>query len=106
MACRCDEVEKYMNAVVAESGIALDTRFLSQDVVVLSFEIASDFGETELIKSCPSFLMCSEMIYLASLSIWSPKPGVSTIVREIRVPSSSSSSSGKEIDISDDHQDA
>lgn len=31
---------------------------------------------------------------LASLSIWSPKPGVSTIVNEIRVPSSSRSSSG------------
>lgn len=29
--------------------------------------------------------------YLASLSIWSPKPGVSTMVSEMRVPSSSSS---------------
>jgi hypothetical protein len=29
--------------------------------------------------------------YLASLSIWSPKPGVSTTVSEMRVPSSSSS---------------
>ena len=33
--------------------------------------------------------------YLASLSIWSPNPGVSTIVSEIRVPSSSSSNSGR-----------
>lgn len=32
-------------------------------------------------------------VYLASLSIKSPKPGVSTTVKEIRVPSSSSSSS-------------
>ena len=29
--------------------------------------------------------------YLASLSIWSPKPGVSTMVRAMRTPSSSSS---------------
>ncbi len=34
-----------------------------------------------------------EGTYLASLSTWSPKPGVSTIVSEIRVPSSSNSSS-------------
>lgn len=33
--------------------------------------------------------------YLASLSIWSPNPGVSTMVSEMRVPSSSSSSSDK-----------
>jgi hypothetical protein len=38
-------------------------------------------------------------IYLASLSISSPKPGVSTIVREMRVPSSSSSSSVQDISI-------
>src|SRR5438045_3106999 len=35
----------------------------------------------------------SSPAYLASLSIWSPNPGVSTMVKEIRVPSSSSSSS-------------
>lgn len=33
---------------------------------------------------------------LASLSIWSPNPGVSTIVKDIRVPSSSSSNSPQE----------
>lgn len=40
------------------------------------------------------------MLYLASLSIWSPKPGVSTTVREMRVPSSSSSSSAAQLNIS------
>lgn len=40
---------------------------------------------------------CSGGANLASLSIWSPNPGVSTMVSEIRVPSSSSSSSGEEI---------
>lgn len=38
--------------------------------------------------------------YLASLSTWSPKPGVSTMVREIRVPSSSSSSSARRVSYS------
>ena len=33
------------------------------------------------------------LCYLASLSIWSPNPGVSTMVSEMRVPSSSSSNS-------------
>ena len=33
---------------------------------------------------------------LASLSIWSPNPGVSTIVKDMRVPSSSSSNSPQE----------
>lgn len=35
---------------------------------------------------CPLYVT-----YLASLSIWSPNPGVSTMVSEMRVPSSSSS---------------
>ena len=39
------------------------------------------------------------MAHLDSLSIWSPKPGVSTIVRDMRVPSSSNSSSIKVLGI-------
>ena len=43
---RGDEVEKRVNAVVAEAGVTLDTRLLSENVIVLAFEIANNFLET------------------------------------------------------------
>ena len=94
MTRRSDEVEQRMDAIVPESGIPLDARFFGQDVVVLAFQIAHDLGEAA--KSSVSVAiraLARSVAYLASLSIWSPKPGVSTMVSDIRVPSSSSSSS-------------
>lgn len=34
-----------MDTVVAESGITLDTRLLSENIIVLAFEIANDLTE-------------------------------------------------------------
>ncbi len=45
MARRRDEVQQRMDAVVPETGITLDAGFLSQDVVVLSLEVADNLGE-------------------------------------------------------------
>jgi hypothetical protein len=42
MACGCDEVQENVHAVVAESGVTLNTRFLCENVVVLSLEVADD----------------------------------------------------------------
>jgi hypothetical protein len=42
---RADEVEKGVDTVVPEAGITLDTRFFSQDVVVLTLEVANYFLE-------------------------------------------------------------
>lgn len=36
-----------MDAVVAEARITLDARLLSQDIVVLAFEVANNLLETE-----------------------------------------------------------
>ena len=96
MAGGSDEVEQSMDTIVTEAGVTLDTRLLCENVVVLSLEIANNFTEafiSSVIFDATHSLQCPS--YLASLSIWSPKPGVSTIVREMRVPSSSNSSSAK-----------
>ena len=42
-----DEVEQGMDTVVAETRVTLDTRLLSENVIVLAFEIANNFLETE-----------------------------------------------------------
>lgn len=47
MAGRSDKVEKGMHPVVAEAGVTLDTRLLSQDIIVLALDIASDFTKAE-----------------------------------------------------------
>ena len=36
-----------MNTVVAESGVTFDARFFSQNVIVLSFEVADNLTEAE-----------------------------------------------------------
>lgn len=46
VAGRCDEVEKGVHTIVAETGVTFDTRFLGQDVIVLALEEADDFLET------------------------------------------------------------
>ena len=90
----CDEVEQNVNTVVAESGITLDTGLLSENIVVLALEVADDFAKAGYAGQLkPLVLLHVDAKHLDSLSIWSPNPGVSTTVSEIRVPSSSSSSS-------------
>lgn len=100
VASGCDEVEHGMDTVVPEPRVTLDTRLLGQNVVVLPLEEADDFREAGRRESVPKkgwrgWGMARS--HLASLSTWSPKPGVSTIVREMRVPSSSSSSSVRSV---------
>ena len=90
----CDKVEQDVDTVVAESGVTLDTGLLSQNVVVLALEVANDFAKaTYACQYGASELTGTRAAHLDSLSTWSPNPGVSTTVNEIRVPSSSSSSS-------------
>jgi hypothetical protein len=92
---RSDEVEKGVNTVVAEAGVTLDTALFSENIVVLALEVAHDLAETVAIPSSvpPHHEGDRDGAYVNSLSIWSPKPGVSTTVREMRTPSSSSSAS-------------
>lgn len=103
----CDKVKENVDAVVAESWVTLDSRFFGKNVIVLSLEVSNNLGEAVMAQHYSSsyranicLCMCIRgcvSSYLASLSIWSPNPGVSTTVREMRVPSSSSSSSDQKI---------
>ena len=98
MSSWCDEVEQGMHSVISESWVTLDARFFGQDVIILSFKVAYNLGEAAAKRVSymkRQLRRCSRNgnTNLASLSIWSPNPGVSTIVRDMRVPSSSSSSS-------------
>ena len=45
-----DEVEESVNTVVPEAWVTLDARLLSQDIVVLAFEITNDFLEATRCK--------------------------------------------------------
>jgi hypothetical protein len=42
MACRDDEVQQNVDTVVAESGVTLDTRLLSKNVIVLPLEVSNN----------------------------------------------------------------
>jgi hypothetical protein len=42
MAGGCDKVQQYMYTVVTESRVTLNTRFLCENAVVLSLEVADD----------------------------------------------------------------
>lgn len=89
-----NKVEKSMDTIVAETGITLDTRLFCKNIIVLSLEVA--YNLTEALSWLAHIFhrdMDLMLLYLASLSIWSPNPGVSTMVNEIRVPSSSNSNS-------------
>ncbi len=94
MAGWSDKVEQRMNTIIAEAGVTLDTGLLCENIVVLSLKIANNLTEAFVWSAVFWWMLILLYIsYLASLSIWSPKPGVSTIVREMRVPSSSNSNS-------------
>jgi hypothetical protein len=47
MASWSDEIKQSMNTVVAESGVTFDAGLFSQNVVVLSFEVADNLTEAE-----------------------------------------------------------
>jgi hypothetical protein len=49
MACRGDEIEKSMDAVIPETRVSLDARFLSEDIIVLAFKISHYFLESEFV---------------------------------------------------------
>ena len=46
MTCRRDEVEEDVDTVIAEARVTLDARLFGENVVVLSFEVAYNLGET------------------------------------------------------------
>lgn len=85
-----DKVEEGVHSVVAEAWVTLDAGLFSENIVILSLDVASDFTKA---KQFQHFKLRShrERTHVNSLSILSPNPGVSTIVREMRTPSSSSS---------------
>jgi hypothetical protein len=61
MAGGGDEVEQGVDAVVPETRVTLDTRFLGQNIVVLPLEVANDLLEAEkrdigLAIDCPTIL--------------------------------------------------
>lgn len=86
------EIQKSMHSVVFGTAVTLDARFFSQNVVVLALEISDNFLEAAHTKSDQGNLSYSDgKSYASSLSMLSPKPGVSTIVNAIRAPSSSNS---------------
>jgi len=91
MASWGDKVEKGMDTVIPESRVTLDTGLFGKNIIILTFKVAHNFTETIIMLILETWLMRCRSTYLASLSIWSPKPGVSTMVNDIRVPSSSSS---------------
>lgn len=93
MTSRGDEVKHSVNSVISKSRVTLDSRLLGQDVIVLALEVAENFGKAGAWVRMVFQKGLLHASYLASLSIESPNPGVSTMVREMRVPSSSSSSS-------------
>lgn len=47
---RRDEVEQRVNSVIPEPRVSLDSRFFSENVVVLSFQIARDFLEAGVVS--------------------------------------------------------
>lgn len=49
MAGRSDEVQQHMDAVVAESGVTLDSGLLGDNVVVLSFDVANQLCKAGLV---------------------------------------------------------
>lgn len=49
MAGGCDEVEKGVNAVIAETRITLDAGLFGNDIVVLSLEVANDLAKRRLV---------------------------------------------------------
>lgn len=81
-----------MDAVILETRVTPDTGLFGENVVVLPFEVVHDFLESGMRKlSGVSDIYGIGGTHADSLLMLSPNPGVSTTVRAIRTPSSSSS---------------
>ena len=54
MSSGCDEIEKNVNTIVAETRVTLDTGLLCKNIIVLSFKEANDLAEAmpPSAKSC------------------------------------------------------
>lgn len=94
MTGRRDEVEQSVHPVVTEARVTLDTGLLGKNIVVLTLEVAHDLLETTQDNARERRRVSvwdTRATYANSLSMLSPNPGVSTMVRAIRTPSSSSS---------------
>ena len=90
MTSRRDEIQKSVDAIVTEARVPLDARLLSKDIVELTLQVTNNLLEPVLhhqLRLGEKY----EDTYANSLSMLSPKPGVSTIVRAMRTPSSSNS---------------
>lgn len=75
-----------MDTVITESWVTLNSRFLGENIVVLSLKVTNNFLEATYVESKGKYYpgeKQTQFAYHRSLSILSPKPGVSTIVREI-----------------------
>ena len=69
MASWCDEVEQGVNAIVAETGVTLDTGLLCKNIIVLSLEVTDDFTKALVMSAIVHCTSKSRLPYLASLSI-------------------------------------
>ena len=49
MACRSNEVEKSVHTIISEPGITLNARLLSQNIIVLSFEMSHDLRKARVV---------------------------------------------------------
>lgn len=47
MTCRRDEVQERMHTVIPEARVTFNTRLLSQNVIVLTLEVANNFLEAK-----------------------------------------------------------
>lgn len=47
MTCRRDEVQERMHTVIHEARVTFNTRLLSQNVIVLTLEVANNFLEAK-----------------------------------------------------------
>jgi hypothetical protein len=96
MAGRGDKVEESVDSIVTEAWVTLDARLFSKDIIILALNVSSDLSKSEVnhkhqynIDEVRHIIVSAT--HVNSLSMLSPNPGVSTIVKEIRTPSSSSS---------------
>lgn len=93
MASRRDKIEQGVNPVVPEARVALDARLFCQDIIVLTFKVPNNLLEAaaRITEMRYGSTKVKKWADANSLSMLSPKPGVSTMVRAMRTPSSSNS---------------
>ena len=61
-----DKVEENVYTIITEAWVALDSRFLGENVIVLSLKVANDFRKAKQSVQIPQVW---ETSYLSSLSI-------------------------------------